>query len=341
MITRTQSTASAFEILFLLVSLLAPVRAQETAVWRDPSPHSVQFVPVEKDVRLEVLDWGGSGRPLVLLTGLGNTAHVYDDFAPKLTPEYHVYGITRRGYGASSAPVPEHSDYSADRLGDDVLAVIDGLKLARPVLAGHSIAGSELSSVGSRHPEKVAGLIYLDAANSYAFAFGPIFGREPAPPGVAEPPPPDPTAADRRSFAAFRSWLARTRGVALPESELHQTLASTPNGHVGKVRVQSSVVRAIKAGEQMYTQLTVPILAIYPVPHNAPPIIKDPAARAAFEAHDQYMMEALAKGFEQALPAARVVRLSHADHALFLSNEADVLREMRAFLSSLPSGDLK
>jgi non-heme chloroperoxidase len=54
-------------------------------------------------------------------------------------------------------------------LGDDVLAVIDALKLNKPVLAGHSIGGEELSSVGSRHAEKVAGLIYLDAGYPYAY----------------------------------------------------------------------------------------------------------------------------------------------------------------------------
>src|SRR5207302_1421528 len=43
------------------------------------------------------------------------------------------------------------------------------LKLDRPVLVGHSIAGEELSSVGSRYPEKIAGLIYLDAGYSYAY----------------------------------------------------------------------------------------------------------------------------------------------------------------------------
>jgi len=42
---------------------------------------------VDDNVKLEVLDWGGTGRPLVLLAGLGNTAHVFDDFAPKLTPQ--------------------------------------------------------------------------------------------------------------------------------------------------------------------------------------------------------------------------------------------------------------
>lgn len=145
-----------------MVLLSSTVGAQEI----DKSPHTIQFIVVDKDVKLEVLDWGGSGRPLVLLAGLGNNVHIFDGFAPKLVPAYHVYGITRRGFGASSAPA---SGYSADRFGDDVLVVLDSLKLNRPVLAGHSIAGEELSSIGSRHPEKVAGLIYLDAGYGYAF----------------------------------------------------------------------------------------------------------------------------------------------------------------------------
>lgn len=128
---------------------------KETAWKRDPSPHTVKFVTVDKDVKLEVLDWGGTGRPVVLLAGLGNNAHIFDKFAPKLTPTYHVYGITRRGFGASSAPVPDATNYSADRLADDVLAVCDSLKINKPVLIGHSIAGEELSSIGSRYPEKL------------------------------------------------------------------------------------------------------------------------------------------------------------------------------------------
>src|ERR1700730_10938881 len=149
----------------LVASPTGHLSAQQVP-WRDPSPHIIQFVTVDENVKLEVLDWGESGRPLVLLAGVGNTAHIFDDFAPKLTSEYHVYGITRRGFGASSTPA---SGYSADRLGDDVLAVLDALKLDRPVLAGHSIAGEELSSVGSRQPQRIAGLIYLDAGSQYAY----------------------------------------------------------------------------------------------------------------------------------------------------------------------------
>ena len=112
----------------LVLSSFQPLHAAD---WRDPSPHHSLSVPVDKNVRLEVLDWGGPGRPVILLAGLGNTAHVFDDFAPKLARSYHVYGITRRGYGASSCP---DDGYTAERLAEDVLAVIDSLNLDRPVL---------------------------------------------------------------------------------------------------------------------------------------------------------------------------------------------------------------
>ena len=85
----------------ILSVLLVESLSAEAAPWHDPSPHTVRVVTVADGVRLEVLDWGGSGRPVVLIAGGGNTAHVFDDFAPKLATHYRVYGITRRGCGAS------------------------------------------------------------------------------------------------------------------------------------------------------------------------------------------------------------------------------------------------
>ena len=127
----------------------------------DSSAPQVQFVTVEDGVHLEVIDWGGSGRAIVLLAGSGNTAHVFDDFAPKLADSYHVYGITRRGFGLSSHPA---SGYSEQRLADDVLNVLDSLHLDSPVLMGHSMAGGELSTLGAQHSDRLAALVYLDAA---------------------------------------------------------------------------------------------------------------------------------------------------------------------------------
>ena len=140
--------------------------AQSHPPRQDPSPPEARFVEVQQDVALEVLDWGGDGRAIVLLAGLGNTAHVFDDFARRLTGFGHVLGITRRGYGASNRP---ESGYEVRRLGEDVVVVLDVLKLESPILAGHSLAGQEISYVASRHPDKIAGAVYLDAAYRYAW----------------------------------------------------------------------------------------------------------------------------------------------------------------------------
>lgn len=313
-------------------------RATPETAWKaDPTAHTVQFITVDKNVKLEVLDWGGSGRPLVLLTGLGNNAHVYDKFAPKLTGSYHVYGITRRGFGASSAPT---SGYSADRLADDVLAVLDSLKINKPVLVGHSLGGEELSSIGSRQPQKVAGLIYLDAGYPYAF-YDRLRGDlnidmnelqkklEHLRPGRM---PQDPKELIGELLETSLPGLERDL------REMQKRLAAEPPSAQMPPRDLPAIEEAIFAGMQKYTDIRVPILAIYALPHDlGPAFLKDdPAARASAEARDIESTGAQAKAFETGLPSAHVVRLAHANHYVFRSNEADVLREMNAFIGSLP-----
>jgi hypothetical protein len=92
----------------------------------------------------------------------------------------------------------------------------------------------------------------------------------------------------------------------------------------------------ILAGAQKYTRIPVPALAIYALPHdlNGPPM--SDAQRAVYEARDQITTSAQAKAFEDGVPTARVVRLPRARHYVYRSNEADVLREMNAFIASLP-----
>lgn len=131
---------------------------------------TTSMIETEPGVGVEVYDWSGSGPALVLLAGLGSKGSDFDTFARALHPKFHVYAVTRRGYGHSSAPEPTAENYSADRLADDVLAVLDHLHLIKPLLVGHSLAGEELSSIGTRHPERIAGLVYLDAGYRYALS---------------------------------------------------------------------------------------------------------------------------------------------------------------------------
>ena|ERR1035438_4465901 len=42
-----------------LLFFVVPLHSQTASTWKDPSPHTIQFVSVGDNVRLEVLDWGG------------------------------------------------------------------------------------------------------------------------------------------------------------------------------------------------------------------------------------------------------------------------------------------
>jgi len=81
-------------------------------------------------------------------------------------------------------------------------------------------------------------------------------------------------------------------------------------------------ISAIQAGRKKYTHIPVPILAIYALP------VAPGDLPIGTEAH--------AKAFEAGVPSARVVCLPHARHEVFSSNEDDVLREMNAFIATLP-----
>jgi non-heme chloroperoxidase len=289
---------------------------------------TTQFVTVDKDVKLEVLDWGGTGRPLIFLAGMGNTAHNFDTFAPKFTARYHVYGITRRGFGASSKPAPSNGNYAADRLGDDVLAVIDTLKLNRPVLVGHSFAGQELSSVGSRHPEKVAGLIYLEAA----------YGFDPTHPVMEVEMNDIKERIDQIEAGGVdekKYLLELEASVSKFAKTLHDSnvdIASMP-----PIPPRPPIQAALNFGMQKYTQIPVPILAIFACPHNWDRAFRnDPAMKATRMAADRVSCNAQADAFAAGVSSARVIRLPDADHYVFNSNEADVLREVNIFLARLP-----
>lgn len=338
-VLRIFATASVF-----VMCPITRASAQPVVPKSSPQIPSVQFVTVQKDIQLEVLDWGGEGRSVVLLAGLGGTAHDFDKFAPKLAKSYHVYGITRRGFGASSTPLPLPENYTAHRLADDVLAVCATLKLTRPVLIGHSIAGQELSSIGSRHPGKVAGLIYLDATSAYAYydrAQGDFLldlfdlQEKLAQLGSRNPV----TASGPMDIGPLVNELRET---LLPQFEKDlenwqkdtQGLSPPPPPRPGERTPREWAVPLVLGGQQKFTTIEAPVLAIVAVPHDLSHI-RDPAVRARAAARDQERMSKQARAFEVGVPSARVVRLAHANHRVFQSNEGEVLREIDSFIATL------
>ena len=342
-----------------------PLSQGETAL-------KTRFVAVQPDVKLEVLDWGGTGRNLVLLAGGGNTAHVFDSLGPKLATHYHVIGITRRGFGQSSAP---QTGYDARRLGDDVVAVLDALHIADPILVGHSIAGEELSAVSKYHPGRAAALIYLDAGYSFAL-YNPKHGDYT--PALAEvkhdlsalekqlyddaliaktltdmelfqanlselrgevegAKGPSPKASDLASISAFQHYMKGYYGGIIPESEVRQLYRVSEDGRVGEWLGHGYANQSVMLEEERFNSIDTPLLAIfsYPSAPNAG-LTSDPSKLAAYRASETSRKEAQIAIFRKQTHA-KVIVIPNATHYIFLSREAEVISQIGDFVNSLPA----
>ncbi len=104
-------------------------------------------------------DWGGDGRPVLLLHGLASTCHIWDLVAPLLAADFRVVALDQRGHG-QSAQVDDGYDF-ATVLGD-AAAFIEHLDWERPIVAGHSWGADVALELAVANPNKVSGLIFVD-----------------------------------------------------------------------------------------------------------------------------------------------------------------------------------
>jgi len=120
-------------------------------------------------LNLHYLEWGAEGKPpMILLHGVGQTAHTWDLFAAAMTPHFHIRALDQRGHGDSSwAP---DKDYSRKAMVNDVLEFTRTLGMDRPFgpaqgrffLVGMSMGGANSLSFTANYPDKVEALVVVD-----------------------------------------------------------------------------------------------------------------------------------------------------------------------------------
>jgi pimeloyl-ACP methyl ester carboxylesterase len=293
-------------------------------------------VTVAPGVEVEVVDWGGSGAPMVLLTGFGDNAHVYDEFAFQFTDYFHVIGITRRGWLPSSQPLPSSPPTTgydvATRAADDI-AVLDALGIDKAVFVGHSASGMELIQLGQAHGARVDKLIFLDAADLSRRYL----------PSRREPPYPEYTAADLKSLWAYEDATARYQAIREPLWSRCLGLTFDANGAIIGASTPDSIGAALNAGASAaqpadWASIKAPRLGIFA-----------PYTRKAKQPFYWYLSDAQKSEFNKAWGpiaawyrrtirkfakrnSANTIRLPGAPHYVYIQNEAEVVRAMREFL---------
>jgi pimeloyl-ACP methyl ester carboxylesterase len=140
--------------------LLAALLTLQSGAGQDLSSVPVEHFVDVNHARLEYLDWGGKGQTLILLPGLGDSAHAFDRIALGFTDRFHVIALTQRGQAPSSEPP---FGYDLPTLADDIWKVMQALGVARAHLAGAGITGAEMTRLAALYPHRILSLVYLDA----------------------------------------------------------------------------------------------------------------------------------------------------------------------------------
>ncbi len=190
-------------------------------------------------------------------------------------------------------------------VGEDVVRVLDAFKLDHAVLAGHSVAGEELTVLGAPKSSRIAALVYLDAAwdRTYSAPKGPTGAEDCAGKmGIASQP--------KTVDARFDPAQAIRNNVQKPD----------------------------------YAQIHIPALAFYAAPRSWEELVPGAPALAPEKRACAEQMVAgftrtrkhMEEEFQADVLGSRVVDLPGGGHYVFRTNEADVLSGMRSFLESLP-----
>lgn len=118
-------------------------------------------------LRMHVRNWGGEGRPVVLLHGLASTCRIWDFVAPILAKDFSVIAVDQRGHGDSGKP---ERGYDFASVAADVAALLTGRGIERPVLVGHSWGADVALELAVARPELLRGIVFVDGGTIDASA---------------------------------------------------------------------------------------------------------------------------------------------------------------------------
>jgi 3-oxoadipate enol-lactonase len=116
-----------------------------------------QYFRTGDDCRMAYRLEGAADRPvLVLSNSIATTLHMWDRQVPELARFFRVLRYDTRGHGESGAPA---GAYSLDRLGRDVLELLDSLRIGRAHFCGLSLGGFVGQWLGIHAPDRIARLV--------------------------------------------------------------------------------------------------------------------------------------------------------------------------------------
>jgi len=212
-------------------------------------------------IKLHYLDWGGSGQPLILIHGLGDSPYIFEDLADSLKIHFRVIAYSRRGHCKSQTT---DKNYDNSTLVSDLKLLIDSLKIPKANLLGWSMGGNEITEFAIQYPEQTNKLIYFESGYDLSEEpFKEMLNTLPKSPFAGN--------SDLSSVDAYRSWY---HSFWFPDIGWNSTLESNfqasilsnpdksirtlPNDEVSKITLQSAMTYHSK-----YDRVSAPALVLY------------------------------------------------------------------------------
>ena len=288
-------------------------------------------------IRLHYLDWGGSGPTLIFLTGMGCSAYIFNKIAPRFTDKFRVLALTRRGQGDSDYP---ETGYDADTLVEDIRQFMDALQVEKASLAGHSLAGVELTHFAATYPTRVEKLIYLDAlddrrAEATIMEQNPLrnieIKKEASTPHTVE----EYIADMKRDFPRFAEIWSE-----LWDEEISHNVTVNEAGIVVD-RMPAAIEKMmvenlIKGYAPKRVEAKIPILSFYAWKIPKLSNVYTEEQKATFDQFERNVAKpffrTLISEFQNRFPHAKTIVIHDGHHYCFIAQEELVHAEMRKFL---------
>jgi pimeloyl-ACP methyl ester carboxylesterase len=288
-------------------------------------------------IRLHYLDWGGDGPALIFLTGMGATAYIFDKFAPRFTDKFHVLALTRRGHGDSDYP---ETGYDADTLTEDICQFMDQLNIEKAILAGHSLAGVELTHFAATYPNRIEKLIYLEALDDRRGL-----------PAIHRQNPLRKIEIKREESIphTFEEYIADTKRNSPSIANIWSELWDVEMAHEVKLNEEGIFVERMpdSVAEMMFENLwngytpkrvdaIIPTLSFYALGTPTQSNVYTDEQKASFDQYFQNVRNpfymSLISEFQSRFPHAKIVTLPDGHHFCFIAQEELVYNQMQKFL---------
>jgi pimeloyl-ACP methyl ester carboxylesterase len=265
-----------------------------------------------QNVQLAVQEWGNSDGPPILFAHAFGMSHLgwLPQINSELAQNYRLVTFDHRGHGESDKPLTPEAYTNGDFIADDIHAVINELKLVKPLLVGWSMSGALLGDYLTKYGEaNVSGVALIAAANKLGAALfteqaGPAF-QQPEAQGIFSD----------HLLAAIPAWNFVNRRLTTEEAAPATNQIVLATSLLFPVIGRQTILSRDANFLPIYQKLSVPIHLFH-------------------AADDELVLPAASEALLAANPNAQLTRFAQGGHAPHWEHAAQVNQKLGAFAAA-------